>query len=45
MYVMVEPKLKNTGSSEFTAYDETNEFQHLSLILGTVNNYLYTTSK
>ena len=27
MCVMVEPKLKNTGLSKFTAYDETTEFQ------------------
>ena len=26
--VMVEPKLKNIGSSKFTAYEEMNEVQH-----------------
>ena len=28
MCVMVEPKLKNIGLSEFTAYDETSKVQH-----------------
>ena len=37
MCVMIEPKLKNIGSSEFTAYDEMNKVHHLCLILGTVN--------
>ena len=37
MCVMVEPNLKNTGSSKITAYDETNGFQYLCLTLETVN--------
>ena len=37
MCVMEEPNLENTGLSKFTAYDETTEFQHQCLTLGTVN--------
>ena len=35
MCVMVEPKLKNTGSSEFTAYDATSKVQQQSTLKST----------
>ena len=33
MCVIVEPNLKNIGSSEFTAYDKTNDFSTNALYL------------